>query len=123
VAKQAAEDPLVAQAFDADKHDQLARAVEQLTPEEAAFFLDKLERAIKKRKIQVMGYLVAMVVWAAGMVCALAYFGISSGFVGWVFLVPFGLVGGVLWAFGKWADKVGNARVETPPRDNAAPGA
>lgn len=113
MAKQPAEDPLVAKAFDAGKHDELARAVEQLTPEEAAYFLDKLERAIKKRKIQVLGYLVAMGVWAVTMVFALAVLGMMSGFVGWVFLIPFGFVGLVLWIFGKWADRVGAG---APPR-------
>ena len=99
---------MVEKAFDADKHAELAKAVEQLSSEEAAFFLEKLERAIKKRKIQITGYLVAMLVWAVGMFFALAYFGIASGFVGWVFLVPFALVGVILYAFGKWANAVGS---------------
>lgn len=102
--------PDVEQAFDKDKHEQLARAIENLTPEEAAFFLWRLEISIRKRKIQLVGYLVAMLVWAAGMVFALAYFGIASGFVGWVFLLPFALVGVILLAFGRWADKIGSAK-------------
>jgi len=101
------EDPLVAQAFDASKHVDLARAIEQLSPDEATFFLAKLEAALRKRKLQLTGYLVAMIVWLVGMVFALAYYGISEGFVGWVFLVPFGIVGLILYLFGKWADKVG----------------
>ena len=102
------EDPLVAQAFDADKHDELARAVEQLSPEEAQYFLHKLEMALRKRKLHLLGYLVATAVWAIAMVFAFAYFGISKGFVGWVFLLPFGLVGLILYVFGKWANRVGN---------------
>lgn len=101
------EDPLVAQAFDASKHVDLARAIEQLSPDEATFFLAKLEAALRKRKLQLTGYLVAMIVWLVGMVFALAYYGISEGFVGWVFLVPFGIVGLILYLFGKWAEKVG----------------
>jgi hypothetical protein len=108
VAEKAAEDPLVAKAFNADKHEELAHAIEQLNPEEAQFFLEKLERAIRKRKIQITGYLVAMVVWLVGMMFALAYYGMAEGFVGWVFLAPFGLVGVVLYAFGKWSERVGN---------------
>lgn len=108
-----AEDPLVAQAFDADKHAELAKAIEQLDPDEAAFFLHKLERAIKKRKIQITGYLVAMLTWVVGMFFALVYYGMASGFVGWVFLAPFALVGAILWAFGKWANRVGTGE---PPR-------
>jgi hypothetical protein len=112
-----AEDELVSQAFNADKHEDLARAIEQLTPEEAAFFVDKLEAAIKKRKIQLTGYLVAMLVWLLGMVAALAYYGVSEGFVGWVFLVPFGFVGLTLWLFGTWAVKVGaKAAPGLPPK-------
>jgi len=108
VAEKAAEDPLVAKAFNADKHVELAQAIEQLNPEEAQFFLEKLERAIRKRKIQITGYLVAMVVWLVGMMFALVYYGMAEGFVGWVFLAPFGLVGAVLYGFGKWSERVGN---------------
>jgi hypothetical protein len=100
VAKARSDDELVAKAFDADKHEELARAVEQLSPEQAEFFLKKLEAALRKRKIQLLGYLIAMI----------AYFGISDGFVGWVFLVPFALVGVILYVFGMWANNVG-ARV------------
>ena len=108
MAEKAAEDPLVAKAFDADKHVELARAIEQLNPEEAQYFLEKLERAIRKRKIQITGYLAAMLVWVIGMMFALAYFGLADGFVGWVFLAPFGAVGVILYVFGRWANHVGN---------------
>jgi hypothetical protein len=112
VGKDPGDDPLVAKAFDASKHEELARAVEQLSPDEAQFFLHKLEAALRKRKIQLMGYLVAMLVWVLGMVGALAYFGIADGFVGWAFLLPFGAVGVILYVFGIWANKVGAA----PPK-------
>ena len=102
-----AEDPLVAKAFDKDKHVELARAIEKLSPEEATYFLGKLEIAIKKRKVQITGYLVAMGVWVA-------YFGTHDGFVGWVFLAPFALVGVVLWAFGKIAERLGQL-ADAPP--------
>ena len=101
----------VDQAFDADKHAELAQAIEKLTPEEASFFLWKLEMSIRKRKMQLVGYLVAMLVWLAGMLAALVYYGLASGFIGWVFLAPFGLVGVVLYVFGKWSNKIG----ATPP--------
>lgn len=107
MAKPPPDDPLVASAFDASKHADLARAVEQLSPEEAAFFLAKLEAALRKRKIQLTGYLVAMATWLVCMVLALAYYGTHDGFVGWVFLVPFAVVGAVLYGFGRWSAKVG----------------
>lgn len=84
---------------------QLADAVSQLSPGEAEIFLRKLEAALRKRKIMLSGYLVAMLVWVVGMALALAYFGMASGFVAWVLLIPFGLVGVILWAFGAWADR------------------
>jgi hypothetical protein len=112
-----AEDPLVAKAFDAKKHEELARAVEQLSPDEAAFFLHKLELALRKRKLQITGYLVAMAVWLVATTLALAYTGMHDGFVGWVFLVPFGFVGLVLYVFGRWAERV--ARVTKPPPGTA----
>ena len=101
------EDPLVAQAFDTKKHEDLARAIEKLSPAEAEFFLHKLEAAIRKRKLQITGYLVAMAVWVILMTLALAYYGMSDGFVGWAFLVPFGAVGLVLYLFGAWAERIG----------------
>lgn len=101
------EDPLVAQVFDADKNDKVLDAIKQLSSEEAEYFLFKLECAIRKRKIQISGYLAAMFVWAVGTFLALIYFGTHEGFTGWAFLAPFAAVGLVLFAFGKWAEKVG----------------
>jgi hypothetical protein len=109
-----AEDPLVAQAFDAKKHQDLARAIAQLSPEEATFFLDKLERALRKRKIQITGYLVAMVAWLIGMTLALIYYGTHDGFTIWVFVVPFGFVGAILYGFGTWAERIGRAASSAP---------
>jgi hypothetical protein len=103
------EDPMVASAFDAKKHEDLAHYIEQLTPDQATFFMFKLEAALKKRKLQLTGYIVAMIVWLLSMVVALAYFGVMDGFTGWVFLVPFALVGLVLYGFGRWSDKVGKS--------------
>lgn len=107
-AAQPGEDPLVSKAFDKDKHEELAAAIQQLDPAEAAFFLKKLEAALKKRKMQIVGYLVAMFVWVVGMVFGLAYFGTHGGFTGWVFLAPFAAVGVVLYGFGRWANRIGN---------------
>lgn len=113
------EDPLVAQVFDRKrKQADIARAIEQLTPEQAAFFLHKLEAALRKRKIQLSGYLVAMVAWVVGMTMALIYFGMNDISSLWAFLVPFGIVGVILYAFGTWAERVGRA---PPPGGTARP--
>jgi hypothetical protein len=90
---------------------ELANAVAQLSPEEALFFLAKLEAVMNKRKLQLTGYLIAFVAWIVGMFLGLLYYGTHDGFVGWVFLAPFAFVGVILWAFGKWSERVGK-RVE-----------
>src|SRR4051812_5785794 len=111
---------MVAKAFDANSHEELARAVENLTSEEAQFFLIKLEAAVRKRKIQITGYLASMLVWLLGMVGALAYYGTHAGFVGWVFIAPFALVGVILYAFGKWAERAGSAAAVPPAKTQPA---
>jgi hypothetical protein len=120
---QSAEDPLVASAFDPKKHEDLARAIEKLSSDEAAYFLHKLERAIRKRKIQITGYLVAMGAWLVSMLGALIYFGTHEGFVIWVFVIPFALVGAILYGFGRWSERVGSAPGPQLPPKPAAPSA
>ena len=102
---------------DESQEEGLARAIAQLSPEEAQFFLDRLERAIRKRKIQLTGYLVAMAAWLVGMALALVYFGTHDGFTAWVFIFPFGIVGVILYAFGTWSERVAKAPlpVAKPP--------
>ncbi len=112
---QAAEDPVVAQASAAPKDEEVARAIAKLTPEEATYFMHQLELVQRKRKIQITGYLIAMGGWLVSMFFALAYTGMHNGFVGWVFLVPFALVGAILYGFGRWAERVWKA----PPRAKA----
>jgi hypothetical protein len=109
VTKAADPDDALDQLSDHSKHEELAHAVAQLSPEEAAFFLAKLEGAIKKRKIQIAGYLIGLAVWVIGMWFALAFYGVSRGFVGWVFLAPFAAFGAIIYVFGRWATKIGSA--------------
>jgi hypothetical protein len=108
-----AELPDAEDAFDVNKQDAIAEAIQNLSQEEAALFLFHLESKLRKRKIQLTGYLVGIALWLAGMLLALAVFGMADGFVGWVFLAPFALVGVTLWGFGRWAEKIGNRKA--PP--------
>ena len=101
-------------AFDPKKQDAIAAAIENLSPGEKQLFLFQLEMKLRMRKLMLTGYIVAMFVWLAGMIGALAYFGLHEGFVGWVFLVPFGLVGAILYTFGRWAERV--AQTPMPPK-------
>jgi hypothetical protein len=116
-----AEDPLVAQVFKSKNNEDLARAIEKLSSDEAAYFLHKLEHAIRKRKIQLTGYLGAMAAWLVTMVAALIYFGTHEGFVYWVFVIPFGAVGVILYTFGRWAERV--AKTPYVPGAKPAPDA
>ena len=94
----------------------LEDAISKLSPEEAAFFLETVESKLRKRKIQLTGYLLAMVVWLVTMLGALAVYGAVDGFVLWVFLVPFALLGVILYAFGRWGTKVGGPDTKAPPK-------
>ena len=94
-------------ALDPRKEDDVAKAISQLSPEEAAHFVDLLERAIRRRRIQLIGYLSALAVLLVGMFLALAYYGAADEgtFVGWVFFLPFIAVGLIFYLFGRWANR------------------
>ena len=99
---------LAQEALDPKNEADVARAIAQLTPEQAAHFVALLERAIRRRRIQLIGYLLALVILLVGMFFALAYYGAAEEgrFVGWVFGVPFIGVALVLLVFGRWANRV-----------------
>jgi hypothetical protein len=92
-------------------NDEIAQAVAKLDPTEAAYFLNRLQGAIRKRKIQLWGYLTAIAMWAVTMGLALMYW-VSTPrgtFVGWIFIIPFISVGVMLFLFGRWGDAVQQA--------------
>ena len=68
MAEKPSEDPMVAKAFGAGSQEDLAELIGKLNPVEAEFFLKKLEAALRKRKLMLSGYIVAMVAWVVGMV-------------------------------------------------------
>lgn len=92
--------------------DEVAEAIRKLPPEKAEHFLRELERAVRKSRVQLWGYVLSLVVWLASMVLALAYYGgrQAGEFRGWVLLLPFGTLALVLWLAGLVADKVGPQR-------------
>jgi hypothetical protein len=101
-------DQLANDALDPKKFDDVAKAIQQLTPEEAAHFADLLEKAIKRRKIQLFGYLLALVVVMVGMFAAMLVWARrdEGEFVGWVFFLPFLAVGVIFYVFGRWARSI-----------------
>jgi hypothetical protein len=84
---------------------QIEEAISNMPPEKAAELVAMLESSLRRRKIELFGYLGAALVLLLGMVGALYYYGSSDSrdFVGWVFLVPLGLAGAIMWGVGRWA--------------------
>ena len=77
----------------------------KLSQEQIDRLIAQIERVERKRKIMLAGYLIAAFLLIAGQVTAFFVFASapSGVFVGWVFFVPFLVVGLVLWSFGHWA--------------------
>ena len=105
---ESAPEALAERALDPKNEADVAKAISQLSPEQAQHFVAVLERMIKRRRIQLIGYLVSLVVLLVGEVLALGYYGAvpEGSFVGWVFFLPFAAVGLVLFGFGKWSSRV-----------------
>jgi hypothetical protein len=103
------------------QEDAVARAIQQLSREEAAFFLDRLERAIRKRKLQLTGILIAMGIGVLGIIAAFYVYGSApeGEFVGWVFLTPFGLIGLVLYVFGRAGERIARGGATATPEIRA----
>jgi hypothetical protein len=95
-------------AFDRARQQQVAEAIEKLTPEEAQIFLEVLEKRLQKSKIQIWGYVTAGVTLLVTMLGVLIYWGSTDTgtFIGWIMMIPFLLVGAILWGFGRWANRI-----------------
>ena len=108
-------------ALDPEQQDRVSNAIGQLTPEEAQIFLDVLEHALEKRRIQLWGYIAAGVTLIVGMLGVLVYWGNApeGAFVGWAVGIPFLLVGIIFWSFGRWSNRV--AKRALAPRAAALP--
>lgn len=101
---------------------EVAASLKKLSPEQSAQVLAVLEKALKRRKIQLWGYLIAGIVLIIGMLAALYVYGATDEgtFVGWVFFVPVGLVGLVLYGFGAWSERHRTALEDRFERDQRA---
>ena len=87
---------------------QIADAIAKLSPADAQHFIGVIDASMRRRRLQLWGYLLSMVLWTIGMFAALWAYGAAADgtFIIWVFLVPFGLLGGTLWFFGWLGDKL-----------------
>ncbi len=89
--------------------------IRTMAPDQAAELVRMLEVSLRRRKIELYGYLAAAAMMLIGMVIALYVFGASDPdqFVAWIFLLPLGLAGLVMMLVGRWAR--GGKRPPTPP--------
>lgn len=94
-------------AGDPERQARLAAAIEKLTPDEAQKVLDILEREMKKRSIQLYGYITSGIVLIIGMLGVLVYWGsVPEGTpIAWTIPIPFLFVAIILWVFGRWSNR------------------
>ncbi len=85
---------------------------DKLSPEEIEMFLSAVARVEKRRRVELLGYAVGLLTLVLGMLAALVVYGMArrGTFMGWVFLVPLGVTGLVLWIFGRWARRITKAK-------------
>jgi hypothetical protein len=108
---------------DPDFRARVEDAVASLPPEKAAELVALLEASIRRRKIELVGYLAAAVVLLLGMVIAIYAYGAAAEgrFVGWVFILPLALAGLVMIAVGRAARRAEEAERQKRAA-RAAPG-
>lgn len=114
---------LAARLTDPAFRERVEAAVANMPPEQAAELVALLEASIRRRQIELVGYLAAAAILLVGMVVALYAFGAAAEgtFVGWVFLIPLGLAGVVMIGVARAARRAEAAdRRKASPR--AAPG-
>ena len=80
----------------------------RLSEEQIERLVAAIEKAERKRRIMLAGYLAALLLLVLGQLGAFLIYAASppGSFLGWVFFVPFTAVGIVIWAFGRWARRV-----------------
>jgi hypothetical protein len=94
---------------------QIEEAVARLPPDKAEQLVAMLEHSLHRRKVELIGYVAAVVVLLLGMVVALYAYGARGGGMSgaWIFLVPLALAGVVMMVVGRIAR--GHAPPPTPP--------
>ncbi len=119
--KVAAKD-LAARLSDPAFQTEIEQAIRELPPDRAAELVAMLEASVRRRRIELYGYLLAAVVVIVGMIGALLIMGsVEDGrFVGWVFLVPLALAGLVMTVVGKRA-KAGAPTTKPKPAATRRP--
>ena len=85
---------------------QIEEGLKNMPPEKAAELVAMLEASLYRRKMELYGYVGAAAVLLVGMVVALYIYGATDhgNFMSWIFLIPMGLAGGVMWLVGRWSN-------------------
>lgn len=99
--------------------ERIEQAIAALPPEKAAELVALLEASIRRRKVELIGYIAAAVVLLIGMVIAVYAYGKAAHgqFIGWVFLAPLAAAGVIMIAVARWAAK----REATERQQRSAP--
>jgi hypothetical protein len=88
---------------------ELARKLQELTPEQADLFVRALHLAMRKRRILIVGYIAAAISMVLGWLWALYIYGKTRDggvFTAWLFLVPPALAGIILVTFGRISRRI-----------------
>lgn len=88
--------------------DEIEAQLSELNPEEAAMFLRILTITLKRRRIQMLGYICALIAVVGGLVLSMWVWGNRKPgeFVGWVFILPPGAAALCIWLFGRWSNRI-----------------
>jgi len=88
---------------------ELARKLQELTPEQAELFVRALHLAMKKRRILLVGYIAAAISMLLGWLWALYIYGNTregGDFMAWLFLIPPAMAAIILVTFGRISRRV-----------------
>lgn len=102
----------------------LEEILANLTTEEAEMFLSALELTMRKRRVQLLGYLAALFCLVVGLGWAFWMYGRRDpgDFMGWAFLIPPAAAGLALYGFGKLARSLKPSREIKMPEGAKAGG-
>ena len=101
--------------------DSLEEAIAKLTPEQAEMFMRALTLTMHKRRLMVIGNLLALLFMIFGFIAAVVIYAQREPgtFMGWIFLIPFAAGAASLWFFGGRAKRAGAAQEDPLPSASA----
>lgn len=103
-----------------DEGESFEEALAKLTPEQTEMFMQALDMTMRKRRLMLLGNLLALLCMVGGMLLAFIAFSKREPgtFTGWVFLVPFASAGMCMWFFGRLARTVRSRPLKSTASDD-----